>query len=61
MGRAGHAACCINYGEQHPQLLVTGGWDNDGKTLRDAWLLDVDSGTWKEVLHSCKHKLIPFA
>ena len=49
MGRAAHAACCINYGEQHPQLLVTGGQDKDGKTLRDAWLLDVDSGTWKEV------------
>ena len=49
MGMSGHAACCINYGEQHPQLLVTGGRDKDGKTLRDAWLLDVDSGTWKEV------------
>ena len=50
MGRMGHAACCINYGEQHPQLLVTGGLDNDDKTLTDAWLLDVDSGTWKKVL-----------
>ena len=49
MERAGHAACCINFGGQHPQLLVTGGVDKDGKTLRDAWLLDVDTGTWKEV------------
>ena len=52
MGRLGHAACCINYGEQHPQLLVIGGVDKDDKTLRDAWLLDVDSGTWKEVCAS---------
>ena len=47
--RAGHAACCLNYGEEHPQLLVTGGVDNNGTTLQDAWILDVKSGRWSEV------------
>ena len=47
--RDSHAACCLNYGEEHPQLLVTGGLDNDGNTLSDAWILDVNSGRWSEV------------
>ena len=25
--RSSHAACCLNYGQQFPQLLVTGGVD----------------------------------
>ena len=49
MGRSWHAACCLNYGEEHPQLLVSGGVDEDGNTLRDLWVLDVEAGTWKEV------------
>ena len=28
---------------------MTGGIDNDGKTLGDAWLFDVTSRRWKEV------------
>ena len=47
--RASHAACCLNYGEEHPQLLVTGGLDNEDNTLQDAWILDVNSGRWREV------------
>ena len=47
--RGGHAACCLNYGKDHPQLLVFGGRSNDGKTLSDMWLLDVDTGKWTEV------------
>ena len=47
--RASHAAICINYGEEHPQLLVTGGVDNNATTLQDAWILDVKSGKWREV------------
>ena len=39
----------LNYGEEHPQLLVSGGRDKDGNTLRDLWVLDVEAGTWKEV------------
>ena len=45
--REGHAACCLNYGQDHPQLLVYGG-DND-KTLGDMWILDVDTVQWAEV------------
>ena len=49
VGRDAHAACCLNYGEEHPQLLVTGGVDKDGISLQDAWILDVTSGEWREV------------
>ena len=49
VGRDAHAACCLNYGEKHPQLLVTGGVDEDGISLHDAWILDVTSGRWSEV------------
>ena len=45
--RYGHAAVCLGYGGDHPQLLVTGG---DGiHILSDVWLLDVQSGRWREV------------
>ena len=49
VGRSSHAATSLNYGEEHPQLLVTGGWVNNATTLQDAWLLDVNSGRWREV------------
>jgi len=38
---------------QNPQLLVTGGWDRQGKVLGDAWILDVDSGRWRKVRRKC--------
>ena len=47
--RIAHAACCLNYGEEHPQLLVTGGLDKNDTTLQDAWILDVNSGRWRRV------------
>ena len=49
MGRSLHAACCLSYGEEYPQLLVSGGLDEDDNNLRDLWVLDVEAGTWKEV------------
>ena len=49
VGRIFHAACCLNYGEEHPQLLVSGGRDKDNNILRDLWVLDVEARTWKEV------------
>ena len=49
MGRSLHAACCLNYGEEHPQLLVSGGLDKGDNALRDFWVLDVEAGTWKEM------------
>ena len=49
MGRIFHAACCLNYGEEHPQLMVSAGMDKGNNTLRDLLVLDVEAGTWKEV------------
>ncbi len=49
VGRAVHAACCIHYGEDHPQLLVHGGRDDNDSILRDMWILDIDTGKWTEV------------
>ncbi len=47
--RSGHAACCLNYGQDHPQLLVHGGLDNVSRTLGDMWILSVDTVNWTEV------------
>ena len=49
MERVWHAACCLNYGDDYPQLLITGGLDKNLNTLSDAWLLDLTSGRWREV------------
>ena len=47
--RCDHAACCLNYDQQHPQLLVTGGVKRTQEILEDAWILDVDRKKWKQV------------
>ena len=47
--RARHATSCLNYGEDYPKLLMSGGVDNDRNILGDMWILDVNSGTWREV------------
>ena len=47
--RSCHAAVCLNYGQQYPQLLVTGGLDKQNKQLADVWILDVERGTWRMV------------
>ena len=49
MERAGHAAVCLDYGGDHPQLFVTGGVDGSKKILSDAWILDMETGKWSEV------------
>ena len=41
-GRDRHAAVCLGYGGDHPQLLVTGGYDGR-RVMSDVWLLDVQS------------------
>ena len=46
-GRYEHGAVCLGYGGDHPQLLVIGGWGSG--SLSDVWLLDVQSGRWREV------------
>ena len=47
--RSSHAACCLNYGQQFPQLLVAGGVDRQGKPLSDVWILDIERGRWRKV------------
>ena len=46
--RSEHAAVCLGYSGDHPQLLVTGGY-NGRRVMNDLWLLDVQSGRWREV------------
>ena len=46
--RAYHAAVCLGYGGDHPQLLVTGG-RGCRKVLSDVWILDIQSRRWREV------------
>ena len=51
--RAYHAACCLNYGDSHPKLMVYGGLGAGSKILG---LLDVANGKWIEVrmlIYSC--------
>ena len=50
--RSAHAACCLGFGNEHPQLLISGGV-NDFKTLKDYWLFDMSSRSWKEVEIRC--------
>lgn len=49
VGRTIHAGCCLNYGEDHPQLLIHGGLGDSHSALDDMWILDVDTGKWTEV------------
>ena len=46
--RRDHAAVCLNYGGDRPQVFVSGGWSGK-KTLKDGWILDMQSGRWREV------------
>ena len=47
--RSCHAAVCLGYGGDHPQLLITGGLGVSKKVLGDSWILDLQSGSWREV------------
>lgn len=47
--RACASACCLNYSQQNPQLLVTGGVNKHKMPLGDAWVLDVDKRIWRKV------------
>ncbi len=55
--RSDHAACCLNYGDDHSQMLVYGGVDNDLKVLGDMWILDVDTGKWTEVIFDVQYNV----
>ena len=47
-GRCGHAAVCLGQGTR-PQLVVLGGQDGNHVLNDVLWILDVESGRWKEV------------
>ena len=47
--RTYHAAVCIGYGGEHPQLLAIGGRGENLTVLSDCWMLDIVSGNWREV------------
>ena len=50
--RSAHAAVCINYGEENPQVVLLGGSYKKNRTVfifDDIWMLDVNSAKWKEV------------
>ena len=49
VGRWAHEACCLNYGEDHPKVLISGGLDKGNNVLGDMWILDVNSDKWTEV------------
>ena len=49
VGRLSHAALCLGYGGDHPHLFITGGLDLGNRVLSDSWILDLQSGRWKEV------------
>ena len=44
-----HAAVCLNYAGDCPQLLVIGGLGTGNKALSDVWMLNLQSGMWREV------------
>ena len=50
--RIWHAAACIEHGGDRPQLVITGGLDAGNKVLNDVWIMDVQSGRLKEVIHA---------
>ena len=49
MQRGDHTTVCLDYGGDRPQLVVSGGLDDSGNVLNDVWIMDVQSGMWKEV------------
>ena len=52
--RTVHAACCLNYGQQFPQLLLSGGLDRQYKPLADLWI-HIERGNWRKVRQTFHH------
>ena len=50
--RINHAAACIEHGGDRPQLVIIGGLGGGDKVLNDVWIMDVQSGRWKKVIHA---------
>lgn len=55
VGRNNHAAVCLWNG---PQLLVTGGLDENMKVIDDTWILNFQTGRWREVIPHSSHYCI---
>ena len=51
VGRDGHASCVLS-DPLHSQILVSGGWDKDNRLIKDAWILNVQTKSWKKVCES---------
>ena len=49
VGRDRHAAVCLGYCGDHPQLLIMGGLTRRDNVLSDSWILDLQSWRWREV------------
>ena len=47
-----HAACCLGFNTEHPQLLVSGGRNCNDKSLRDVWKFDLTLNRWEHVSHT---------
>lgn len=48
--RLGHqAACCFGFNSKRAQLLISGGRIRQDMPLKDLWIFDLMSRTWKEV------------
>ncbi len=50
--RSSAAAVCLDYGTDHPQLLLVGGYNKSSGVLSDAWSLDVFAQGWQQVRSS---------
>ena len=44
-----HAACCLGFNTDHPQLMVSGGRSSQDEPLGGVWLFDIITNKWKEV------------
>lgn len=52
VGRQDHTAVCISSsltGQDQTVLLIIGGRDSHGHTLKDCWLFNFESITWTQV------------
>ena len=44
-----HAACCVGFNTDQPQLLVSGGRTSRDKCIRDIWMFDFTCKYWEKV------------
>lgn len=50
------AACCLGFGTKHAQLLMSGGRLRQEMPLKDMWMFNLTSWTWREVRCIHSHK-----